>query len=68
MQKGLTRLPFDLSIVESELVSYEIVKLGKYPVYSAPSGMHDDCVISLALANNLMCNYEGYNYQQFDIN
>lgn len=47
--------PADLDILRDELVNYEYTytKGGRFR-YSAPQGMHDDCVISLALAVEAM--------------
>jgi hypothetical protein len=36
--------------MQDELESFEFIYLGNGVKYSRPSGMHDDCVNSLALA------------------
>lgn len=40
---------------ELEIFGFEVSKDGKFR-YSAPPGLHDDCVISLALVNHLLLN------------
>lgn len=47
-------------IAELEIFGFEMSPSGKI-TYNAPSGMHDDCVISLALANYLLNNKKEYN-------
>jgi hypothetical protein len=49
-EKGEIKIPAERILV-NELQAYEMARLpGGGLRYSAPSGMHDDCVISLALA------------------
>ena len=50
-ENGTISIPFEPVLVD-ELAAFEITqneKTGRY-FYSAPAGMHDDCVIALALA------------------
>jgi hypothetical protein len=49
-EKGSIRIPNDPTLI-AELEAYEMERTQAGTLrYSAPSGMHDDCVISLALA------------------
>ena len=49
-ERGAIRIPNDPVLV-AELEAYEMKRTpGGMLTYSAPSGMHDDCVMSLALA------------------
>lgn len=60
LSMGLLALPAFAKEIEEELISYEmnLSAIRRMPTYSAPSGMHDDCVMSLALANHIYMNYE----------
>jgi hypothetical protein len=52
----LTLLPWHY--LHSEMQSFEIeTSASGNPIYGAPDGMHDDTVMSLVLANNLMRNH-----------
>lgn len=57
---GTVALPTFAKEIEEELISYEmnLSTVRSLPTYNAPSGMHDDCVMSLALANHIYMNYE----------
>ena len=46
-------ISFPEGVIANELESFEYEYTRTGVRYSAPSGMHDDCVCSLALANTL---------------
>lgn len=51
IERGLVSFPnYPIMIRELQAFEYEVAASGLFK-YSAPSGFHDDCVISLALAN-----------------
>jgi len=60
INKGILFLPRFAIEIREELLNYQMnhTPTKKLPSYSAPSGRHDDCVISLALANYIYCNYQ----------
>ncbi len=60
INKGTIFLPRFAIEIREELLNYQMnhTPTKKLPSYSAPSGRHDDCVISLALANYIYCNYQ----------
>lgn len=51
------KLPTHLEVLYDELLNYSFgyTKEKRLISYSAPAGLHDDCVISLCLANLLFC-------------
>jgi len=52
IEKARISFPAELTVMRRELESYEyIVNTNGTVKFSAPSGSHDDCVISLALCN-----------------
>lgn len=51
--------PFKELVSELEIFGYEVSPLGTVR-YNAPDGYHDDCVISLALINELLNTYQDY--------
>jgi len=51
--------PFPELISELEIFGYEVSPMGAVR-YNAPDGYHDDCVISLALINELLNNNQDY--------
>lgn len=51
--------PFPELISELEIFGYDVSASGNVR-YSAPEGLHDDCVISLALINNLFTSNQIY--------
>ena len=60
INRGIIAMPRFAIEVREELLNYQMnhTPTRKLPSYSAPSGRHDDCVISLALANYIYCNYQ----------
>lgn len=52
IQSGRLKYPAGPIVQELEIFEYEFTRTGVK--YSAPAGMHDDCVIALALANHGM--------------
>ena len=49
-QEEISFPKIDILIDELEAFEYEMLSSGKFR-YTSPEGYHDDCVISLALAN-----------------
>ena len=59
INKELISLPRFALDLREELLNYKMnqTAVRKQPSFSAPAGRHDDCVISLALANWIYTNY-----------
>ena len=57
--KSITFYPFPELISELEIFGYEVSPMGAIR-YNAPDGYHDDCVISLALINELLNSYQDF--------
>jgi hypothetical protein len=57
--RTITFYPFPELISELEIFGYEVSKMGAIR-YNAPDGYHDDCVISLALINELLTGYQDF--------
>ena len=57
--QAISFYPFPELISELEIFGYEVSKMGAIR-YNAPDGYHDDCVISLALINELMAGYQDF--------
>jgi Terminase large subunit, T4likevirus-type, N-terminal len=58
--KDITFAAFPELISELEIFGYEVSQMGNIR-YNAPSGYHDDCVISLALINQLLNGVQEFN-------
>jgi hypothetical protein len=57
--RSISFYPFKELISELEIFGYEVSPMGAIR-YNAPDGYHDDCVISLALINELLNSNQDY--------